>query len=219
MAIRTGYIFYQRHQQEAQTKPGPPPLKADYYVVPKKLHPYDLQSAKQLTQQPAWVQVGYSISYYPYNPAEHRVDFSHDQGQLLPLEKLDIKNVITAVAPSSPGQKQVMAVFEKDGKQYAFSIGTLKDGNYSIYSDDMLFIQDPHQLYNYWPADVWKAIDHHEAKPGMSELQAGFALGLGYPEGNGQPGDRTLDYPNGGKPLTITFENDHAVEIKPGKAS
>ena len=44
-----------------------------------------------------------------------------------------------------------MAVFEKDGKTYAFSIGSVKDGNYKFYSDDMLFIQDPHELYRTGP--------------------------------------------------------------------
>ena len=45
-----------------------PPLNPDYYVVPKKLYAYDLKSAKQLTQQPVWVKVGYSSTYYRYDP-------------------------------------------------------------------------------------------------------------------------------------------------------
>jgi len=47
-------------------------------------------------------------------------------------------------------------------------------------------------------------------------LQANFAIGVGIPQGSGDYGSRTLHYPNGGKPLTITFENDKAVAIKPG---
>jgi hypothetical protein len=50
----------------------------------------------------------------------------------------------------------------------------------------------------------------------MNELQASFAIGVGIPEGSGDYGSRTLHYANGGKPVTITFENDKAVEIKPG---
>jgi hypothetical protein len=50
----------------------------------------------------------------------------------------------------------------------------------------------------------------------MSELQASFAIGLGIPEGSGDYGSRTLHYTNGGRPVTITFENDKAVEIKTG---
>jgi len=112
-----------------------------------------------------------------------------------------------------------MAVFEKDGKTYAFSIGSIKEGNYKFYSDDRLFIQDPHDLYKHWPAEVWEAIDKHQVKPGMSELQTDFAIGLGIPESAGQPGNRTVNYPNGGSPLSITYRDDKAAEIKPGPTS
>lgn len=217
VTLRTGYILYQRRVDRIElTKKQPPPLAADYYVTPKKLYPYDLKSARQLSEQPVWVKVGYAYTYYPYDTAGHRVDFAHESGQLLPIEKLNIKNVITAEAPSAHGQPQVMAVFEQDGKSYAFSIGLEKDGNYKFYSDDMLFIQDPHQLYKHWPADVWTAIDQHQVKPGMNELQAGFALGLGIPQGAGDDVEKTVNYPNGGKPVNITYRNGKAAEIQPG---
>ena len=68
--LRAGYIFYQRHedkveadkQKQAQNVGYSNP---DYYVAPKKLYPYDLKSAKQLTQQPVWVKEGYRYTYYP----------------------------------------------------------------------------------------------------------------------------------------------------------
>jgi hypothetical protein len=214
---RLAYILYQRHESQVEhAKKQAPPLTPDYYVNPKKLHPYDLNSARQLTQQPVWVKVGYAYVYYPYDPARHHVDFSHEAGKLLPLEKLQIKDVVSAEAPQSPGERQAMAVFEEDGKPYAFSIGSMKGADYKFYSDDMLFIQDPHELYKHWPADVWDAIDKHQVKPGMSELQADFAIGLGIPESSGAPGNRTVNYPNGGNPLSITFRNDKAVAIKAG---
>lgn len=214
--LRTGYILYQRRADSVeQARKQPPPLNPDYYVTPKKLYPYDLKSARQLTQQPVWVKVGYGYTYYPYDAASHRVDFAHESGQLLPLEKLNVKDIIVATAPSAPDQKQVMAVFEKDGKTYAFSIGSLKDGNYKFYSDDMLFIQDPHELYKHWAPEIWAAIDNHEVKPGMNELQAGFALGLGVPRGSGESEEKTIDYANGGKPVSITYRNGKAAEIRP----
>jgi hypothetical protein len=80
----------------------------------------------------------------------------------------------------------------------------------------MFFIEDPHDLYKHWPADVWQKIDAHEVQPGMSELQTSFAIGMGVSAGSGDYGSRTLQYPNAGKPLVIKFENDKAVEIKPG---
>jgi predicted negative regulator of RcsB-dependent stress response len=53
---RTGWILWQRHvsdeQENAKKQAANAPMNADYYVTPKKLYPYDLKSAKQLTQQP-----------------------------------------------------------------------------------------------------------------------------------------------------------------------
>jgi hypothetical protein len=217
---RLAYILYERHESRIeQARKHPPPLNPDYYVTPKKLYPYDLKSARQLTQQPAWVKVGYAYTYYPCDPARHHVDFSREAGKLLPIEKLQIKDLISAEAPESSGEQQVMAVFEKDGKTYAFSIGSIKDGAYKFYSNDMLFIEDPHDLYKHWPANIWDAIDKHQVNPGMSELQADFAIGLGIPDKSGEPGNRTVNYPNGGNPLSVTYHNDKAAEIKTGPAS
>jgi hypothetical protein len=214
---RLGFILYERHQSQVeQAKKQAPPLNPDYYVTPKKLYPYDLKSAHQLTQQSVWVKVGYANTYYSYDPVRRHTDFSHEAGKLLPLEKLQVKDVITDDTPQSPGERQVMAVFERDGKAYAFSIGSIKGIDYKFYSDDMLFIEDPHELYKHWPADVWDAIDKHQVKAGMSELQADFAIGLGIPEKSGEPGNRTVNYPNGGNPLSITYHNDKASKIEPG---
>jgi hypothetical protein len=217
---RLAYILYERHESQVeQAKKQTPPLNPDYYVTPKKLYPYDLKSARQLIEQPVWVKVGYAYTYYSYDPARHHADFSHEAGKLLPMEKLQIKDVVSDEAPQSPGERQVMAVFEKDGKSYAFSIGSIKGIDYKFYSDDMLFIQNPHELYKHWPAEVWDAIDQHQVKPGMSELQADFAVGLGIPERSGEPGNRTVNYPNGGNPLSVIYRDDKAAEIKPGPAN
>jgi hypothetical protein len=109
-----------------------------------------------------------------------------------------------------------VAVLEKTGKAYAFSIGTLSHGDYRFYSDDMLYIEDPHQLYKSWPADVWDAINEHEVKLGMSELQVSFAIGLGIPEGSGASGDKTTGYANGGKPLSVSYRDGKVAGIQPG---
>jgi len=218
-AARAGWIVYERHEtlkEDAKPRQEAPPLKADYYVTPKKLRPYDLKSAKELTKQPVWVKVGGQLTYYPYDRVRHQVDFGRELGTLGPLQKLDIKDVVTDVSPKAAGTKQVMAVFEFEGKPCAVPIGAEKGSEIRIYSDDAFFIEDPHELYKHWPAEMWKAVDAHEAKQGMSELQASFAIGLGIPESNGDYGSRTLQYANGGKPVTIAFENDRAVVIKAG---
>ncbi|MFZ0480819.1 MAG: hypothetical protein WAL71_16890 [Terriglobales bacterium] len=215
---RAAYIVYERHEalnEEAKPKQELP-LKADYYVTPKKLHPYDLKSARELTKQPVWVKVGGQLTYYPWKRAQHTTDWGREIGTLGSLEKLEITDVVTDVPPKADGSKQVMAIFNFEEKPYAAPIGIEKEGDFKIYSDDIFFIEDPHELYKFWPADVWKAIDAHQVQQGMSELQASFAIGMGVPVGSGDYGWRTLRYANDGKPLTITFENDKAVTIKAG---
>ena len=216
-AVRAGYVLYQRHGEniQQQKKQAAPPLNHDYYVTPKKLYPYDLKSAQQLTRQPVWARDGYRYTFYPYDPSRRRTDFDHEAGQLLPIQKLQIKAVVTDLSPGSSDQRQIMAVFQEDRKDYAFPIGSVRAGNYQIYSDNMLYIQDPHELYKHWPADVWQAIEKHEVKPGMNELQADFAIGMGIQQ-QSDPAVKAVNYPNGGNPLTITYRNGNAAEISPG---
>jgi hypothetical protein len=215
---RAAYILYER--REAMKEDAKPQqetaLKADYYVTPKRVHAYDLKSARQFTEQPVWVKYGYQLTYYPYDSKRHKTDFGHEAGVLSPLQKLAIQDVVTEVAPQAPGNKQVLACFSLDGKTYAVPIGAEKGGDFKLRADDIFFIEDPHDLYGHWPADVWKKIDAHEVQAGMSELQASFSIGAGVPEGSGDYGSRALHYSNAGKPLVITFQNDKAVEIKAG---
>ena len=216
-AVRSGYILYERHLSKIEeAKKRSTALNPDYYVIRKKLYPYDLKSARQLTQQPVWVIEGYRYTYYPYDTARHRTDFAHESGTLLPIQRLQIKDVVTDVSPGSPGQWQVMAVFEQDGKTYAVPIGFGTGNDLKIYSDEMLFIQDPHELYKHWTADIWDAINKHEVKPGMNELQVGFAIGMGIPDPSSDPAVKTVKYPNGGKPLIVTYRYGKVAEIKAG---
>ena len=97
-----------------------------------------------------------------------------------------------------------------------FPSGQPRQESFRSTSDEMLFIQDPHDLYKHWPADVWSAIDNHQVKPGMNELQADFAIGMGMPDKSSDSSVRTLHYPNGGNPLIVVFRNAKAAEITPG---
>jgi hypothetical protein len=209
-------VFYERSTYKPPEAKKTVALDPDYYVTPKKLRAYDLKDAKALTQGPVWVRDGYRYTYFPYDRARHRADFKHEAGLLLPIEKLQITDVVLDATPGAPDQKQLLAVFERGGKTYAFAFGATKDGAYQIYADDMLFLQDPHELYKHWPADIWEAIDKHEVRVGMKELQAELSLGLGVLKGSGLGSERVIEYPNGGKALTIVFQNGKAVEIKPG---
>ncbi|HEY1678496.1 MAG TPA: hypothetical protein VGG04_12350 [Candidatus Sulfotelmatobacter sp.] len=223
--IRVGVILYHRHEDklavEQQKKARDLGYSnPDYYVSPKKLHPYDLKSAKELTKQPVWVREGYHSTYFPYDSKVKRVDFGHEPGLLGPIEKLNIIDVITAVPPGAGERRQMMAVFQKDEKDYAVSIGIEGENNeYEIYSDDLFFIEDPHELYKHWSTEIWQAVDHHEVKPGMNDLQVDFAVGMGIPDSGGSADDRTVKYSNGGKPLVVVFRNGKVAEVSPGTSS
>jgi hypothetical protein len=219
--LRTAYILYQRHEEYLAAEKQKQAKDVgysnpDYYVAPKKLHPYDLKSANQITQQPVWVKEGYRYTYYPYNLAARRTDFGHEAGLLLPIERLEIKNVEVETSSGGGSRRQMMAVFQKDGKSYSVPIGFESDGQYKIYSDEMFFIEDPHELYKHWPPDVWQAVEQHEVKPGMNEMQADFAVGMGVPDAGNSSSEKTVRYPNGGKPLVVIYRDGKAVEIKAG---
>jgi hypothetical protein len=219
--LRAGYILYDRHQEYLAAEKQKQAKNAgysnpDYYVAPKKLHPYDLKSANQITQQPVWVKEGYRYTYYPYNASAKRTDFGHEAGLLLPIERLEIKSVGLEASPAGGSRRQMMAGFEKDGRSYSVPIGFESDGQYRIYSDEIFFIEDPHELYKHWSPDVWQAVEQHEVKPGMNEMQADFAVGMGVPDTGNSSSEKTVRYPNGGKPLVIVYRDGKAVEIKAG---
>lgn len=217
--IRVAWIFYERHEEAiSSAKREAPALNPDFYVTPKKIYAYDLKTAKkELTAQPAWVKVGYFYPYYPYDSAARHADLAHEAGKLGPLEKIDPQDVLLQAAPGKAGEREILAVFKKDGKTYATGVGNERDGDFKFYCNDMLYFEDPHQLYKHWPADVWQNIDQHQVKQGMSEMQTSFALGIGLLEQGGDETSKTLDYPNGGKPLNVTFHYGKVVEIQPGK--
>src|SRR6266853_2642838 len=140
--VRAGYILYERHEdylaaqkQEQAKKAGY--SNADYYVTPKKLRPYDLKSAMQLTEQPVWVKEGYRYTYYRYVPGVRKVDFVHEAGLLGPLDRMEIKYVMSVASPG--GRKQVVATFEKAEHSYAVPIGFESEGQYKIYSDEIFY--------------------------------------------------------------------------------
>jgi len=219
---RLALIYHSRHapdEREEQRKRAQAEAEKnfnpDYYVVPKKLHLYSVKDAKaQLSNQTVWVRDGYYHTYFPYDPARHRVDFKKDVGLLAPLEKLHIVDVVQASSPE--GVPQVVAVFDKDAKQYAFSLGAVDKGDTRIYADDILFYQDPHELYKHWSAGTWQAIEQHQVKNGMDELQVAFAVGAGRPQASNDSSHQEVVYPNDGKPVVVVFRNGKVAEIRQG---
>jgi hypothetical protein len=225
MAVAAVRLVLIWHERRIANLPRPKPVvrfEDDYYVTPKKLYAYDLASARaELTHQPVWARVGYRFAYYSYDLHSRHADFRREAGLLGPIEKLQVTDVVLDRAPAglerraprtNPNEFQVMAVFAKDGKEFAVVIGVENKGDYTI-APEMFFLQDPHDLYR-WSKEMWQAVELHQAEPGMNEFQAGFALGVGLLRSM-SGSTRILEYPNGGHPIEITFENGHAIRITP----
>lgn len=217
---RVGMIFYERSHEPEVKKPEPTSsssykITLDDYVTPRKLFPYDLKSAREVVGKTVWVRSGNQLAYYAWSPVTRSVNVARQVGLLAPLEKLLAKDV---VEQNVRGQRQVMVVFAKEGSpaEFAVAVGKVSGGSYDFFINDVFFYEDPHQLYNHWPADVWNAIDHHEAKLGMNERQASFALGTNIRVSAGDYGNRSVQYINGDKSTMVSFSDNKATSVEPG---
>lgn len=200
-------------------------LSDEQMVQPRKLYIDDLKSARDLIGKPIWVQAGYELEYYPY--AGHHVDFAHKSGVLPSIERLDIRDIVTQKFPADletrvpRGSNQAFAVFTMPGdpKEYATAIGTIQGNDSTYYCDNVFYYDDPHQMYKFWPSDIWQAVDQHQPKAGMTELEVAMALGVMQRSDSSNSGNRTVDYDAGGKHWEVTFENDKVTQFQQQKGS
>jgi hypothetical protein len=220
-SIRIYFLWKERHEPMVQ-KPQQQQrmLTDDDIVSPRKLYIDDVKSAKVLVGKTIWVQAGFELDYFPY--AGHSVNFAHKVGVLPSVQALAIKDIVLAKAPASIasriplGDKQVYAIFELPGdtKQYATAIGSMQGTDSTYYCDDIFYYDDPHQMYKHWPADVWQAVDQHQPKPGMNELQVAMALGVIQQSDSSNYGNRTVHYDAGGKQWNVSFQHDKATNVQ-----
>lgn len=220
------YINHKRSEPSVATQPKNQErqLSQDEMVQPRKLFIDDLKSAKDLVGKPVWIQAGYELDYYAF--VGHRVDFARKAGVLPSVGKLKIKDIVTQKVPASVptrvprGNEQAFAVFtmNDDPKEYATAIGTIQGTDSTYYCDNIFYYDDPHQMYNFWPKDVWQAIDQHHPIPGMNELQVAMALGVMQQSQSSNYGNRTVDYDAGGQHWSVTFENDKATAVRPSQS-
>jgi hypothetical protein len=215
------FIVFKNRQNPGVATKQPPPLTADQVAVDRQEFPQHFEDVKDLEGKSVWMRSGYSMPYYPY--AGGRVEFTKQVGLIPPDQKLDVKKVIKTVVPASirdnieHGDRQAMVVFSlPDQKElFATPVGFMSGPIEEHYYDDMLFFyDDPHTIYSNWPKDVWAAIDTHQVKPGMSELQTRAAIGMrAQPDGQIE-GNRTVDYDVNGKHTVVTYLHDKATTIQ-----
>lgn len=202
-------------QQIANQRPD-----LDKLAVMRAFFPAHFEDTLRLEGTTVWMQNGYIMPYYPYTGG--RVVFAKRVGLIAAAQRLEVKKIVKQAVSAaeddgiSHGSRQAFAVFSLPGGTalYATPIGAIQ-GNYEAYFCDMLFYyDDPHTIYDHWPRDVWAAINAHQVKPGMSELETRMAIGHKTHTNGSHEGDRTVRYDQDGKHWTITYENNRATEIK-----
>lgn len=198
-------------------------LTADDVAVVRMEFPSHFEDLKDEEGKSVWMKNGYTMPYFPYTGG--KVEFKNRVGVIPPLQKLDLKKAIKVTVPAdvddgiSHGTRQAMYVFTLPGdekKEFATPVGAMDGNEEQYYTDLLFFYDDPHTIYTNWPKDVWTAVDAHQAKPGMNELQTRLALGQKVQADSQTEGNRTVTYDEDGKKWTVTFVNDRATRVQNG---
>jgi hypothetical protein len=224
LAIGGIYLFTVfKHRQDpgvaGQMQPAQE-LTADDVAIVRTESPQHFADVLDLQGKSVWMKNGYSMSYFPY--AAGRVEFAKKVGVIPADQQLEIKSIIKAAVPAGVsdgvqhGSHQAMAVFALPGgkPQFATPIGYVDGNDEAYYTDVLFYYDDPHTIYSHWPKDTWAAIDAHQVKPGMSELQVRTAIGMKAQYDGQTEGDRTATYDVNGKHYTVAFVKNHATSIK-----
>jgi hypothetical protein len=164
------------------------------------------------------------MEFYPY--AGHAVQYGKSAGTLLGAEPILVKDAVEQVAPKAAtfripgGDKQVLLVFTRPGssdaaKEYAVPVGYRQAGQYTFYTDEIFFYDDPHQLYKHWGPEIWKAVDTHEVILGMNERQVELSLGQVSQSTSNDYGNRMVIFANMGKPMAVTFVKNKVTAFRP----
>ena len=178
-------------------------MNPDYYVVPKKLYPYDLKSAKQLTPTAGLGEgEGYRFTYYPYDRVRRRTAILRTRPDCCFRSKSSKSRMWSPdTSPHSANLEQVMAVFDPGRQELRRLLSARRPEIHTrrfTPTEMFLHVRNPRDLYKHWPPDVWQSIEQHQIKPGMNEFQAYFAIGMGVPDRPSDPAVKTVHYPNGG---------------------
>jgi hypothetical protein len=215
------WLHHERNVPMAVKAPEREVIAEDDLVFLKKKRPDNLKDIKELVGSTVWVSAGGQLDYYPY--AGHAAQYSKSAGTLLGAEPLLIKDAIEQVAPKSAtfripgGDKQVLLVFTKpnDTKEYAVPVGYKQAGEYTFYADEILFYDDPHELYKHWGPEIWKAVDTHQVILGMNERQVELSLGQVSKSTSTDYGNRMVVFANLGHPMAVTFVKNKVTAFRP----
>ena len=221
VGVRVGMIYRERNAPDNSVKaPAREVIPADDLVFLKKKRPDTLKEIKDLAGSTVWVSAGGQLEYYPF--VGHAAQYGKSAGTLLGAEPLVVKDAVEQVAPKAAtfrvpgGDKQVLLVFTKpnDSKEYAVPVGYRQGTDYTFYTDEIFFYDDPHELYKHWGPEIWKAVDAHQVILGMNERQVELALGQVSKSTSTDYGNRMVVFANLGKPMAVTFVKNKVTAFR-----
>jgi hypothetical protein len=214
------YLHHERNKPMVVKAPEREIIAEDELVFLKKKRPDTLKDIKDLMGSTLWVSAGGQLEYYPF--VGHAAQYGTSAGTLLGAEPIVVKDAVEQVAPKAAtfripgGDKQVLLVFTKpnDTKEYAVPVGYRQAGQYTFYTDEIFFYDDPHVLYKHWGPEIWKAVDAHEVILGMSERQVEMSLGQVSKSTSNDYGNRMVVFANLGKPMAVTFVKNKVTAFR-----
>jgi len=223
VGVRVGLIYRERNAPMAEKPVEREVIPADDLVFLKKKRPDTLKDVKELKDSTLWVSAGGQLEYYPY--VGHSAQYGKSAGTLLGAEQIVVKDAVEQVAPKAAtyripgGDRQVLLVFTLPGssdadKEYAVPVGYKQDGQYTFYTDEIFFYDDPHQLYKHWGPEIWKAVDAHQVILGMNERQVELSLGQVSKSTSNDYGNRMVVFANLGKPMAVTFVKNKVTAFR-----
>jgi hypothetical protein len=212
-----------RHRQDpgvAARNAARQTLSKDDLVVMREFFMSTFEATQRLEGTTVWMKNGYTMPYFAYTNGH--VVFSKQMGVVSAAQRMDVKKIVKAAVPASVedkmehGSRQAFAVFALPGEAalYAMPIGYMQGSQEAYYCDLIFYYDDPHTIYDHWPKDVWAAIDAHQMKPGMSEVETRMSIGRNLQADGDQEGNRTVTYDQNGKHWTVTYVRNQATTIK-----
>jgi hypothetical protein len=225
MGIEVVWLHHERNAPGKQAVTAEQaPTDLDDMVFLKHERPSTLADVKQLAGRTLWVSAGGQMDYYPY--AARRADYAKSAGTLLGAEPIVVKDAFEQVAPKFAtfripgGDRQVLLAFTMPkgtdpAKEYAVPVGYKERGDYTFYTDEIFFYDDPHELYKHWGPQIWQAVDAHQVVLGMNERQVELSLGQVSKSVSNEYGNRLVVYANLGKPMAVTFVKNHVTAFRP----
>ena len=218
------WLHHERNKPDVVKAPEREVIADDDLVFLKHKRPDSMADLKQLVGTTIWVSAGGQMDYYPF--AGH-ADYAKSAGTLLGAQKLIVKGTAEQVAPKTAtfripgGDRQALLTFTlpdstDPAKVYAVPVGYHESGQYTFFTDEIFFYDDPHVLYKHWGPGIWQAVDSHQVVLGMNERQVELSLGQVSKStaSNQDYGNRMVVFANMGHPTAVTFVKNKVTAFR-----